>query len=162
MTARLERHKRMLLVRVEVGMAIARMIGEALKARGSGRLAGELPLGLFCGLIGIQARVFRLVRLALILQDRLQDPQEYGGGNTGTRSRWRKGSRPKRHSHPAVVTKAGKLYPSVARRWLSDQINPGPSLWLDARCVSRYSAPTRPRTIIEPPWPGLIPECAAR
>ena len=68
----------MLMVLVEVGMAIARLIGKALKGQGSGRLAGELPLGTFCLLINIQARVFRLVRLALILHERLHYPQDYG------------------------------------------------------------------------------------
>ena len=55
-------------------MAIARLIGKALKGQGSGRLAGELPLGTFCLLINIQARVFRLVRLAIVLLDRLDQP----------------------------------------------------------------------------------------
>ena len=68
----------MLMVLVEVGMAIARLIGKALKGQGSGRLAGELPLGTFCLLINIQARVFRLVRLAIILHERLHYPQDYG------------------------------------------------------------------------------------
>ena len=81
--ARLERHKRVLMILVEVGMAIVRVIRKALEGHGSGRLAGELPLGTFCLLINIQARVSRLVRLALILLDRLYFPETYGPQDCG-------------------------------------------------------------------------------
>ena len=116
------------MVLAEVGMAIVRVIRKALDGHGSGRLAGDLPLGTFCLLVGIQARVSRLVHLAIVLHERLDHPPISGNAGAVEKKSPPETDRPERSERlerlerletSAAETLNGTLRPKFSKAFLN-------------------------------------------